>query len=508
MNRRSFLKSAGALSGFLGAGGLGSNLWAQMSEARSNQKKYNVLFIAVDDMRDWTEGLKGYGGKVYTPNQKRLAAMGVEFLNAHASSTICCPSRTSILTGQRSSTTGVYGNSQWWKPHLPEIVTLPVHFRQNGYYAFGAGKIHHHTPGFNPTYQWDEYYPLEFKDQEWFKEDGTYKRPPKGVTLANLDIDNVEFDWGDIGRPESEYEDAMMAEKCIDFLKQKQEKPFFLAYGSFRPHMPWFVPQKYIDMYPLESIKLPEVPDDDMDDIPPEGIELSKVRRSHWLKLKEWGRWKEAVQHYLASITFADAQVGKVLDALDKSPYADNTIVVYWSDHGWHLGEKHHFHKMTLWEEATRVPFYVSVPGGLRGRQCARTVSLLDMYPTLIELCSLSPRANLDGHSLVPLLDEPEKEWPWLAITEYKRGQCSVRTEDWRYIRYSDGTEELYDHNADAHEWKNLANDPKYKEKKDELAKWATKEWAPAAPKKDAYDFNEQEYWWINKQTQQKVRGQ
>jgi arylsulfatase A-like enzyme len=262
--------------------------------------------------------------------------------------------------------------------------------------------------------------------------------------------------------------------------------------------LPWYAPPKYFGLYPLGEITLPDVPEDDLDDVPAEGRELSKKRRADFERIKKAGKWKEAVQAYLASISFADAQLGRVLDALEKSSHKDNTIIVFWSDHGWHLGEKNHWHKMTLWEEAARIPL-IWVGPGLEGGVCARPVDTLCIYPTLLELCGLPPRDDLDGVSIAPLLKNPDRQWDRPAVTEFKRGQCAVRSQRFRYIRYGDGSEELYDHDRDAHEWKNLAADPRLADVKQGLRQWATKQWAQSAPAKGAYRFDPETYTWTKR---------
>ena len=508
MKRREFLKSSLALSGAIltGASGL----------AAAETKKHrppNVLFIAVDDMNDWTDGLGGYDGTVHTPNQQRLAWMGVGFTNAHTASSICCPSRTAVMTGLRPSTTGVYNNGQWWKPHMPDAVTIPVHFRNHDYYAAGAGKIFHHTPGFNPPCQWDEYQDQVFDDpwtggawsesrRKLYGYAGPRVKYPDYLPLNGPEGAGWEEDWGALpDKKDGDYGDQQATKYAVEFLKRKHDRPFFLGVGFYRPHLPWYVPQKYFDMYPLDTIKLPIVPDDDLEDIPEEGKRLSKARRADFEKIKAANKWKEAVQAYLASITFADAQVGHVLDALEKSPYTENTVIIFWSDHGWHLGEKNHWHKMTLWEEATRVPFYMAGPGIASGVRCVRPVGLIDIYPTLIELCGLAEKPELDGKSLVGLLKNPTAKWDRPAITEYHPGQFAVRSERWRYIRYQDGTEELYDHRVDPNEWCNLAVDEKYTNVKKEHAKWIPASVAKPAPSKGAYEVDWRAYTWTNKKT-------
>jgi arylsulfatase A-like enzyme len=469
----------------------------------NKDRRPNVMCVVVDDMNDWTQGLGGYSGTVHTPHQEHLAARGVNFANAHCPAPWCAPSRAATFLGLRPSTTGVYNNGQWWKPALPDAVTMPAHFRGNGYRTVGAGKLLHHTAGFNPPDQWDDYFRMIF-DDPW---DKTVRRNYPFVKETRKPVDHPfngiqpfshEFDWGVVAKPEEAYGDVKAVNWGVRQLMQEHERPFFLGVGTFRPHIPLYVPKRYFDMYPLSEIELPEVPADDLDDIPPEGQTLAAARRADIDKTIKAGKWKQFVQAYLASITFADAQLGRLLDALDNSAYADNTIVVFWSDHGWHLGEKRHVHKATLWEEATRVPFLMAGPGIAQGT-CNRPVNLLDIYPTLNELCGLPEKAELDGESLAPLLRDPGAERERPSLTTLTPGQHAVRSERWRYIRYSDGTEELYDHQSDPHEWTNLAADPRLAAVKREHARWIPESDAPPLPGKDAYDFDPETYVWRKK---------
>ena len=258
------------------------------------------------------------------------------------------------------------------------------------------------------------------------------------------------------------------------FLKRETndtQAPFFLGCGFFRPHLPWYVPRRFFDRYPIDEIVLPAVRDDDQDDLPLEGLKFARARHTDFDVIRDAKKWKHAVQAYLASITCVDDRIGRLLDALDESPRANNTIIVLWSDHGWHLGEKHHWHKSTLWEEATRVPLIISVPGYEPGT-CDRTVSLLDLYPTLNEVANFEQVMNLDGHSLVPLLENPNASRAQPAVIEFKRGNVAIRSARFRYIRYRDGGEELYDHAGDPHEWRNLASDARFADTKTQLGKW------------------------------------
>jgi len=479
LNRRQFLGAA------LGAGA-----------ALAADERPNVLLLSVDDMNDWVGCLGGYPG-VQTPNIDALARRGVLFRDAHCTSPLCNPSRTSLLTGKRPSTTGVYRNHQYWRPAHPDIVTLPVFFRDHGYHVAGAGKIFHHTAGFNPPDQWDDFQIQEF-DDPWYRRISWYpwvkKIPnPPGHPFNGMAGRNVvpEFDWGALpDRPEETYGDMAAVRYGQKFLKRSHDKPFFLALGLWHPHIPLFAPQRYFDLYPREGVKLPEVPGNDLDDVPPLGQQMAAVRRNEHENILKEGRWVDAVRSYLACISFADAMVGYVLDALEQSTHARNTIIVFWSDHGWHLGEKRHWHKGTLWQRATHVPMIWAGPG-VRQTAADRTqpVELLDIYPTLAELCQLPKSDDLEGDSLVPLLrDAKARRRP--AVTTYLQDNHAVVTEKWRYIRYGDGEEELYDRINDPNEWKNLASDPQHTQLKRRLVQWMPKTSVAPVPGRDDYDFD------------------
>lgn len=441
----------------------------------------NVLFIAVDDLNDWIHCLGGREG-VHTPNIDRLAARGILFTNAHCTAPSCAPSRASLLTGVRPSTSGAYQNDQDWRKSsvLKHVVTIPGHFRANGYRTTGGGKIQHclsfskaMQAGYIEPRSWDDYFPSlneQMPDEprpDFFpEEDG---RPLRW------------FSWGVMPLPDSEMPDAKITDWAVGELTRSSQQPFFLAVGIYRPHIPWWVPKKYFDIYPREKVRLPKVLQNDLDDVPEAGRRFS---RRHWHKwVVENKQWERAVQGYLASMSFADAMIGRLLEALDKSGKADNTIIVLWSDHGMHLGEKENWEKFTLWEEATRVPLIFVAPGVTHpGTTCSRPVSLLDIYPTLVELTGLSRPQQLEGVSLVPWLKDPgaPKEEP--AVTTWKFGNHSVRTDRWRYIRYNDGTEELYDHETDPDEFTNLAGRSEYRETIEKLAARLPKVNAPPDP--------------------------
>jgi arylsulfatase A-like enzyme len=450
-NRRQFLAHGlGAMAIAASGGGLARPAGAAGAPGR----RPNVLFIAIDDLNDWTGCLGGHPD-VKTPNIDRLASRGVLFSRAYCSAPACNPSRASLLTGILPSTSGCYHNDQPWRPVMPDAVTLPRHFMDQGYHVAGRGKIYH--GGQNDKTGWHEY-----------TEKGGDPKPAK--LPANGIPKTAHFDWGPVDVTDDDMDDTKVAKWASAFLQKEHDKPFFLAAGLFRPHLPWYVPRQYFDMYPLDKIALPNVNEDDLDDVPPLGRKMAKPDGDH-RKVIESNNWRRAVQGYLASITFTDTNVGRLLDALDKSRYADNTIVILWGDHGWHLGEKLHWRKFALWEEATHAPLMIAAPGVSKaGVASPRPVSFVDIYPTLCDLCGLPGPKQLEGTSLKPLLENPNKTWDRPALTTHGRENHSVRSERWRYIRYRDGSEELYDHENDELEWTNLAGKPEHAEVKKKLA--------------------------------------
>lgn len=423
--------------------------------------KPNVLFIAVDDLNHWVRHL-GRNPQVLTPNIDRLATRGVTFTRAYCAAPVCNPSRTALLSGLRPSTTGVYDNTIDYRPHVAPDLTLNTHFRKNGYYVAGAGKIYHGGGGRRE--EWDDYAAGLGGDPK-----------PKGPDTGVGGIKFAPLDCRD-----EDMTDYKSVSWTIEQLGRKHDQPFFLACGLHKPHMPWNVPRKYYDLYPLESIELPPHRDNDLDDLPPAGVKMAKAMGDHAAIVKS-GRWKDAVQGYLAAISFADAQIGRLLEALERSPYANNTIVCFWGDHGWHLGEKQHWRKFALWEEATRAPFIWVAPGMTKpGGRCERTVDFTSIYPTLCELAGLPVPQHCEGVSIKSLLADPKAAWPTPAVTTHGYLNHAVRTEQWRYIRYADGGEELYHEILDPYEWTNLARDPQNAALKSELSQWLPKENKPA----------------------------
>ncbi|MFN3192488.1 MAG: sulfatase [Aureliella sp.] len=405
----------------------------------------NVLLISVDDLNDWTGCLGGHP-QAKTPHIDRLANRGTLFANAHCQSPVCNPSRASLMTGRYPHTSGVYFLSPDLKsaPVLKDLVTLPESFAQHGYKTMAVGKLFHGG------------------DRRFFQEYGGNNggfgpRPKRKISQPH---GHPLWDWGAYPERDELMPDMKAAQWAVAKLQEKHDKPFFMGVGFYRPHVPMYAPKPWFDMHPLDQIVLPKVQSDDRSDLSQYAINLTNLEHvspeHSWVESS--GQWPHAVQSYLASTTFADHCVGLVLDALDQSPYANNTIVVLFSDHGFHLGEKQRWAKRSLWEDGTRVPLIIAGPGINKQQVCNRPAELIDIYPTLLDLANLPDDDDQEGQSLVPLLDQPESEWSYPAITSFGKGNYSIRSTRYRYIRYVDGSEELYDHETDPNEWFNLAD--------------------------------------------------
>ncbi len=439
-------------------------LACDFSVAEPTFTKPNVLFIAVDDMNNWV-GVMGGHPQAKTPNIDRLAKRGMLFTHAYCAAPLCNPSRIALITGLRPSTTGVYGNLHRFRKFIPDSVTMLQYFRTNGYAVLGGGKIFDVANHSSDPRSWDEYFPIPENDFKAPRDPDAKKKP---------------FGWQPVKAGDDQMSDIKIANWAVEKLKKQQDKPLFLAVGFFKPHIPLIVPQKYFDMHPLESIQLPTVKEHDVDDLPPTGQRWAdhspgQKPGGHQMIVKN-GLWKSAVQAYLAACSFSDACVGRVLDAFDKSSYATNTIVVLWSDHGWHLGEKSHWQKHALWEEATHAPMMFVIPGVTRpGQRCEHVVSYLDMYPTLTDACGLPTPKGIEGASFFPLLKNPDAKWDRPAIMTYGPNNHAVRTDEWRYIRYATGDEELYNELTDKKEWDNLAAKPEFADVKKKLAAFLPK---------------------------------
>ncbi|MDE3265878.1 MAG: sulfatase [Acidobacteriota bacterium] len=410
----------------------------------------NVLMISIDDLNDWIGVLDGHP-QTLTPNIDALAERGVTFRRAYCQTPACNPSRASLMTGRRPTTSGCYGNGDVWRDAMPLAVTLPQHFMQHGYEAIGGGKTFHQSQ--NEAASWHYYH--SFRGFLW----------PPDYPLNQLDRGG--FDWGSLDIDEEDTTDTQLANWAAEYLSRDHSGPFFLACGFYRPHLPFYAPKKYFDKFPEAEVELPPYLANDLDDVP-ESAPTERGLEDHEL-VTATGQWRRAVAAYLACINFADANVGRVLKALDEGPHAGNTVIVLWTDHGWQLGEKNQWRKYTLWERSCRVPIIFAGPGiEAEGEFCDRTAELLDIYPTLADLAGLPGREDLDGESLRPLLENPEAEWNHPAITSDAPDRSSIRTERWRYTTYREG-EELYDHDSDPNEWRNLASLPEHADTKQRL---------------------------------------
>jgi len=421
----------------------------------------NILFVSFDDLNDWA---LGEDSPLRMPHLRRLMRRGATFTRAYSPSPACNPSRSALLLGRATAATGIYSNASDWRTAFPDAVTLPRYFLENGYRVEGAGKVFHHHR--NSAYHDDQAFHRFEKMQ--------LDLMPARKWNALDQVSSENFDWGPWPLNQDHAPDQRTVDFGIGFLQQDHDRPFFLALGLFRPHMPFHVPPKYFAEYPPEEVVMPLRPAGDLDDIPSGGRKLLERGRLWWKGILQAdaerpGVWREAVRAYQASATFADHQLGRLLAALASSRYADDTLIVVWSDHGYHLGEKEHWEKFALWEKTTRVPLVFAGPGVAQGDVSA-PVSLLDLYPTLVDLAQLPVNSDLDGRSLLPLLRDPAAEWTLPAVMTYGLGNHAVRTARWRYIRYADGTQELYDHHDDPNEWRNVAEHHPAVTK--QLAKW------------------------------------
>lgn len=446
----------------------------------------HILFISIDDLNDWVGPLDGHP-QAKTPNMDRLAERGMVFTNAHSTAPLCNPARTALMTGLSAATTGVYVNQPDWRTMevFQDIRTIPGYFQDAGYTTYGAGKLFHSSTfnawayyGYNDTTAWDAYYPsLERQIPDEIR--------PHDLP-ANGNPHDARMDWAPIFADDRAMGDGQVVAWSARQLLTETDGPRFDAVGIYRPHLPWYLPQKYFDLYPLDTVELPPVLENDLDDI----SEIARRLGTNFgspIEVHQWaleaGVWKDGVQAYLASISFADAMLGQVLDALEQSRRAADTIIVMWSDHGFHLGEKARWRKQTLWRESTRVPLIVAAPGVTQpGSRSNAPVSLLDLYSTLTELAGLPKPGHVEGLSLLPLLENPAATLERAGVvTTFGYRNHAVSGERYRYIVYSDGSEELYDLETDPHEWTNRAADPALSAVKAELMDWLPRHNEPDA---------------------------
>lgn len=466
-----------------------------LREAHAEERP-NVLFIAIDDLNDWIGCLKGHP-QAATPNIDRLAKRGILFTNAHCASPACNPSRAAIFSGKMPWKTGVWSNqSKKLFQQDPDIQVLPRAFHDSGYTTLGTGKLMHSSGAanrqmfdqhFNPEQRWS---PFTRAAVRYTKEEQPTKgtdRPRHVIKRKNADpvvlplngmpsdrnpqnAEGESFDWGPLDVPDTAMGDTQITDWAIEKLNGNFKKPFFLGVGFYRPHIPLWAPQKYFERFKNQKFQLPPYRENDLDDIGPIGKKwaIEAVTAGLHSTVTENAEWEDAVRAYLACTTFVDAQVGRLLQALDEGQYGKNTLVVLWTDHGWHLGEKQHWGKWTGWERSTRVPLIIVPAKTTRekfpklGQSCQAPVSLIDLYPTLGELCQVHVPHGLDGQSLVPLLQHPDRQTDRTVVTSFDPGNVSLRSTRWRFIRYRDGSVELYDLKQDPNEWTNLANDAQH----------------------------------------------
>jgi len=434
----------------------------------------NVLFIVIDDLNDWVGCLGGHP-QARTPNIDALAARGTLFANAHCQAPLCNPSRSSVMTGLRPSTTGIYA----LRPGIRDVaalrdhVTLPEYFGSRGYFTFTCGKVYH-DGSIAPKDR-----PREFS--VWGPAPGM---PLPKEKFVHTPDDIRAMDWGVFPEHDEDQADWKICSAAVAQLGSLPAgKPFFVACGFRLPHVPCFASQKWFDLFPLDEVELPDVRPDERSGVPFFAWYLHwKLPEPRLSWLKKANQWRPLVRSYLACTTFMDSQVGRLLDALQATGRADNTIVVLWSDNGWHLGQKLISGKNSLWEQSTHVPLIFAGPGIARAARCDSPAELLDIYPTLVDLCALPPRPGLEGHSLAPQLKDASAPRPWPAITTHNQNNHTIRTDRWRYIRYADGSQELYDHKLDPGERKNLANDPQSAATIQKLARWLPTVNAPPVP--------------------------
>ncbi len=447
-------------------------------DARATEK-LNVLFIAADDMNC---DLGAYGHPlVQTPNLDRLRKMGVRFDSAYCQQPLCGPSRASIMTGLRPDTLDMHTLKHELRQKNPNVVTLGQLFRNQGYYSARAGKIYHYgnpsmigTDGNDDPATWDDRFNpigIDRSQQEKITRYGTGQSKNKnlGISMA----------WWDPQSRDEEHTDGMVASKIVDLIKQKKDEPFFLAAGFFNPHCPYVAPRKYFDLYPLDKIGMPdlEAAKRDLEDVPAIAIQRDMRNWPYYFKGVTVDQARKCKQAYFATLSFVDAQVGRLLDALEENQLMDNTVIVFWSDHGYFLGEKGLWYKHKAFERSARMPLIIAAPGLSQGTHTTKPVELLDVYPTLADLCGLEPPANLEGQSLRPLLTDPiGKDWKKPAVTQIwhhrKAWGYSMRTDRYRFTEWLEGRagRELYDHSNDPNEITNLANDPQHAQRVAELS--------------------------------------
>jgi len=426
--------------------------------------KPNIVFIAIDDMNDWAGFMKGHP-QAMTPNMDELAQQGVVFTNAQTVAPGCSPSRNALLYGVEPYNSGLYPfyDHGIHKQLKEKYTSLPTFLKQNGYNTYGSGKIHHGP---------------EYGNQEWTSYLDAERFPKvfaKGKGFAN----NKKSSFRPVTNPLEQLFDHQVASYGIDVINQKHDKPYFAAIGLVKPHLPFDCPVQFYDALP-EKIEAPAILENDLNDIGREGNSMRRAGDDK--KFTANNQWEDVRRAYLSCISWVDYNVGRIISAVENSPEADNTVVILWSDHGYHLGEKKSFKKFTLWEEASRVPFIILDNRNKstdKNRKVDQAVTLINIYKTIADMAGLQTPDYVDGFSLVPQLADQSVSVSAPAISSWGRGNYSVRTENWRLIKYFDGEMELYHNKQDKHEWHNLAKKAEYQDKLKELVAMLPKTEAP-----------------------------
>ncbi len=442
---------------------------AHTQAAVAPERPANILLIIADDLNDWVGPMGGHP-QAKTPALDKLAARGVTFMSAQCPAPLCNPSRSAFMSGLRPSTTGIYLNGHHWVKYIGPGLCINDYVRKHGFKSYAAGKVYHYNK--YRAEDWDEVFYVRDDTLPGPAGKNAKRRPgPFGYRMFTEGKPAEPFNEK---RAEKTLVDARSVDWCIKKLDTTGENRFFMACGIHRPHTPWDVPKKYFDLHPEDGIRLPETLENDLADLPPPGIEFTKDGNTH-KKILAQGLWKDRVRAYLAAISYMDAQVGRLLDALAKSPHASNTIVVFVGDNGWHLGQKEHWGKTTLWAPAAQVPMIWAGPGVAKGAKSDAGVDLMSIYPTLCEMVAIPTPKHVEGVSIKPLLSNPSMKWERPALTTMNKGNHALATADWRYIRYADGSEELYNRKTDPLEWTNLAGKAEMKPVKNALSAWLPK---------------------------------
>jgi arylsulfatase A-like enzyme len=485
--------------------------------AQSAEKPPNIVMFAVDDMNDWIAPMGQR--QAVTPNLDRLASMGVTFHNAHAAGSFCAPSRSALFTGRFASTTGCYTTQVFFHDH-PDIKPLQKVFNEGGYATYGGGKLFHHPAGYVDLRGWDEFFVRSpgQRTRGWPLDSWRVDEPilpqPYPNSIFNRDqkpADQFFMEWGEVlNENEGKMADTIRTEWASKHLRRKHARPFFLAVGLYAPHFPLYVPAKYFALYDREKIEPPPYKDDDLDDLPPQIRRAKQARSAHHKRLESLGAVKDAIHGYLASISYADAMLGRVLDAIESGPNADNTIIVFWSDHGYHLGEKSDWGKHNLWERTSNIPFIWAGPGIAKAADVHATVSLIDVFPTLVGMAGIPDEQRREGSSLAQMLADPalakdrDVLFPGLKPEEY-----AIINSEWRYIHYANGNEELYHVRDDPHEWHNLAGRSGFGKVKEKLRRSAPSSFA--APGPEVHELRlvmeDERFHWMRKPTRDNEPG-